>query len=174
MLKRVFVFILLNASCLLYGQQLTRFAVVDLSKIYIAYFNDSRAVRDFEERSARVQSEIDRRTKEIQEIRARQAEAVMQNNQSEATRLETQLYRLTQAVNDYYQAQTAILEDQKKRLMQPGSFMNQVHDEIRYIAESEGYSMVLSMNDNTGIVWFSSTVDITDRVIQSLRTRSGR
>jgi len=174
MLKRVFIFLLLNISCLLYGQQLTRFAVVDLSKVYTAFFSDSRAVRDFEERSARVQTEIDRRTKEIQEIRASQAEAVMKNNQAEATRLETRLYSLTQALNDYYQAQTAILEDQKKRLMQPGSFMNQVYDEIRYIAESEGYSMVLNMNNNTGIVWFSATVDITDRVIQSLRTRAGR
>jgi outer membrane protein len=174
MLKRIFIFLLLNVSFVLYGQQLTRFAVVDLSKIYTAFFRDSRSVRDFEQRSARVQSEVDKRTKEIQELRVRQAEAALRNDQAEANRLETQLYRMTEALRDYYQTQTAILEGMKKSLMQPGSFMDQVYDEIRYIAESEGYSTVLNLNDNTGIVWYSTTVDITDRVIKSLQTKSGR
>ena len=175
MLKRIFIFLLLNISCLLYGQQqLTRFAVVDLSKVYIAFSRDSRAVRDFEQRSASVQSEINRRTKEAQEIKAKQAEAVMRGDQAEANRLETQYYRMSEALRDYYQSQTAILEDMKKRISQPGSFMDQLYDEIRYIAESEGYSMVLNLNDNTGIVWYSTTVDITDRLIKSLQTKSGR
>jgi outer membrane protein len=147
---------------------------VDLSKIYTAFFRDSRQVRDFEQRSVRVQSEVDKRTKEIQELRVRQSEAVFRNDQSESNRLETQLYRMSEALRDYYQAQTAILEDMKKKLMQPGSFMDQVYDEIRYIAESEGYSMVLNLNENTGIVWHSTTVDITDRVIKSLQVKSGR
>jgi outer membrane protein len=174
MLKRIFLFLLLSFSCLLYGQQLTRFAVVDLSKVYTAFFRDSRQVRDFEQRSARVQTEVDKRTKEINELRVRKSEAALRNDQAEANRLETQLYRMSEALRDYYQAQTAILEDMKKRLMQPGSFMDQVYDEIRYIAESEGYSMELNLNDNTGIVWYSTTVDITDRVIKSLQTKSGR
>ena len=171
MLKRVFILFLLSISCALYGQQLTRFAVVDLAKIYTSFFSESRAVRDFEDRSARVQAEIDRQTRAIQELRVRQSEAVMQNNQTEANRLETQVQRQTQALNDYYQAQTAVLERMKAQLMQSGTFFNQVYDEIRYIAESEGYTMVMSLNDNKGIVWYSSTIDITDRVIQSLRTR---
>lgn len=171
MKKRVLIFLLLNISFLLYGQQLTRFAVVDLAKIYTAFFSESRAVRDYEERYARVQNEVNRQQRAITELRARQAEAALQNNQAEATRLETQLYRLIQDLNNYYQAQTTILEDMRKQLLQPGTFYNQVYDEVRYVAESEGYTMVMSLNDNPQIVWYSSTVDITDRVIQSLRTR---
>jgi len=176
MLKRVLIFLLLNVSCIVmaYSQQLTRFAVVDLPKVYTAFFRDSRPVREFEERSARVQTEVDRRNREIQELRGRHAEAVLQNNQSEANRLESQIYRMSEALVDYYQTQTSILEDQRKRLSQSGSFMNQVYDEIRYIAESEGYTMVLNLSDNKGIIWYSATVDITDRLIQSLQTRSGR
>ena len=174
MLKRVLIFLLLNVSCILtaYSQQLTRFAVVDLPKVYTAFFRDSRAVREFEERSARVQTEVDRRNREILELRARHSEAVLQNNQSEANRLDGQIYRMSEALMDYYQTQTAILEDQRRRLFQSGSFLNQVYDEIRYIAESEGYSMVLNLSDNKGIIWYSATVDITDRLIQNLQ--SGR
>ncbi|WP_461248887.1 OmpH family outer membrane protein, partial [Treponema sp. R6D11] len=58
-----------------------------------------------------------------------------------------------------------------KRLMQSGSFMEQVYDEIRYIAESEGYTMVLDLKQNNSIIWFSSTVDITDKLISNLLTK---
>jgi outer membrane protein len=172
MLKRVLVFLLLNVSCLLYSQQLTRFAVVDMPRVYTSFFRESRPVREFEERSARVQNEVDRRTREIQELRARHAEAVLRNDQTEANRLDAQVYRMSEAVRDYYQTQTSILEDQRRRLMQSGSFMNEVYDEIRYIAESEGYSMVLNLSENKGILWYSPTVDITERLIQSLLTKT--
>jgi len=174
MLKKVLLLLFLSASGLLYGQMLTRFAVVDLSRVYIAYFQESRAVREFEERSSRVQNEVNTRSREIQELRARQSEAALRGDQAESNRLETQIYRMSEALRDYYQTQMAILEDQRIRLTQSGSFLNEVHDEIRYIAESEGYSMVLNLNDNNGIVWFSPTVDITARLIQNLRTKSGR
>jgi len=172
MLKKILFFLLLNVSCLLYAQQLTRFAVVDLPKVYTAFFQDSRAVREFEERSARVQSEIDRMTREINELRSRQLEAAMRGDQYESSQLETQVYRRTEQLRDYYNTNTALLENQKRSLMQSGSFLDQVYDEIRYIAESEGYSMVLNSKGNDVVVWYSATVDITDRLITSLRTKS--
>jgi outer membrane protein len=170
MLRKILFFSLLSVSGILYGQQLTRFAVVDLPKVYMAFFQDSRAVREFEERVARVQNEVDRRTREVQELRARHAEAVLRSDQIEATRLDNQINRLAEAVRDYYQTQTSILENQRRNLMQSGSFLDQVYDEIRYIAESEGYSMVLNLK-NDAVIWYSATVDITDRLIASLLSR---
>ena len=174
MLKRTVIFLLLNVSCLLYGQQLTRFAVVDLSQVYTSFFRESRAVREFEERSASVQSNIDRMTREVQELRSRHADAVLRDDQSEALRLETQINRRSESVRDYYQAKTAELDAIRRNLMRSGSFLDQVYDEIRFIAESEGYTMVLNLNDNKGIIWYSPTVDITEKLIQNLLTRSSR
>ena len=172
MLKKFLFFLLLNVSCVLYAQQLTRFAVVDLPKVYTAFFRDSRAVRQFEERSARVQSDIDRITREIQELRSRHADAVLRDDQNEALRLENQIFRRSEFLRDFYQTRTAELENEKRRLMQSGSFLEQVHDEIRYIAESEGFSMVIDMKDFRGLIWYSPTVDITDRLIANLLTKS--
>ena len=174
MLKKILLLLLLNVSCFLSAQQLTRFAVVDMPRVYTAFFRDSRAVRQFEERSARVQSDIDRITKEIQDLKSKQLDASQRGDQSEALRLENQVYRRSEYLRDYYTTKTAELEDQKKRLMQSGSFMEQVYDEIRYIAESEGYSMVLNMRENNGILWYSPTVDITDKIIQNLMNKAGR
>jgi len=168
MLKKVLFLLLLSACGILYAQQLTRFAVVDLPKVYMAFFQDSRAVREFEERSARVQSEIDRMTREINELRARQIDASMRGEQNESSQLETQVYRRTEQLRDYYNTNTAILENQRRNLMQSGSFLDQVYDEIRYIAESEGYSLVLNLKEDA-IIWYSATVDITDRLIANLR-----
>jgi outer membrane protein len=156
------------------AQQLTRFAVVDLTKVYTAFFRESRAVREFEDRSARVQSEIDRMTAEVQEIKLRQAEAALKGEDQQALRLESEVNRKTEYLREYYRLRTQELEDQKKRLAQSGTFLDQVYDEIRFIAESEGYSMVLNLKENTGILWFSPTVDITDKVIENLRAKAGR
>jgi outer membrane protein len=158
----------------LFAQQLTRFAVVDLPKVYSAFFRDSRAVREFEERSARVQTEIDRMTREIQELKSKQADMVLQGDQTQALKIENEIYRKSDFLREYYNIKTAELEDQRKKLSQSGAFLEQVYSEIRYIAESEGYSMVLNLKENTGILWYSPTVDITDKLIQNLLEKSRR
>jgi Outer membrane protein (OmpH-like). len=58
--------------------------------------------------------------------------------------------------------------------MQSDSFIKQVYDEIRYIAESEGYTMVLNMKNNPNIIWFNPMIDITEKLIQNLKTRNRR
>jgi len=172
MLKRFLFFLFLSSCGFLNAQQLTRFAVVDMPKVYTAFFRDSRAVRQFEEKSAKVQSEIDKITKEIQDLKSRHLDSVQKGDQTEALRLETQINRRSDFLKDYYNTKTAELENEKKRLMQAGSFLDQVYDEIRYIAESEGYSMVINLKENNGIIWYSTTVDITDKLISNLLTKA--
>ena len=173
MLKRVLLLLLVSAcSFSLYAQQmLTRFAVVDLARVYTAFFMESREVREFEERSARVQADIDRMTREIQELNSRRIDAVMAGNQTEALRLESEISGRTDFLRDFHATRTAELERQRRQLAQSPGFLSQVHDEIRFIAEREGFSMVLNLSDNRNILWFSPTVDITDRLIQNLRAR---
>ena len=170
---------MLSLFCLCIGfsltaQQLTRFAVVDLPKVYVAFFRESRAVRDFEERSARVQSDIDRMTAEINNLKISQVNAQVAGNMEQAYRLDTEINRRSDFLKEYYKTRTAELETLRSRLMQSGSFLEQVYDEIRYIAESEGYTMVLNLKENTGLVWYSATVDITDKLINNLMSKAGR
>ena len=157
-----------------FAQQLTRFAVVDLPKIYIAFFKDSKAVRDFEERSARVQADIDRMNAEIQALQKSKLDAVAAGDQQKALGLDSDIYKKTEYLKEYYRIKTAELEDQKKKLTQSSSFLQQVYDEIRIVAESDGYSMVLNLKDSSGILWYSPTVDITDKVINNLLTKAGQ
>jgi outer membrane protein len=174
MVKRVLLVLVASAVvCLsLPAQQLTRFAVVDLPRVYTAFLRDSRAVRELEEQSRRVQTEIDRMTREILELKSRQADTVVAGNQNETLRLENEIYRKSEFLKEYHRTKTAELEDRKRRLAQSDSFLDQVNDEIRWIAEREGYSMVLNLKGNSGILWYSPTVDITDTLIHNLQNKA--
>jgi outer membrane protein len=113
-------------------------------------------------------------TAEIQSLRASQLDAEARGDEARALRLESQIYQKSEYLKEYYQIKTAELNDQKAKLSQSGTFLDQVYGEIRYIAESEGYSMVLNLKENTGILWYSPTVDITDKLIQNLLAKAGR
>ena len=167
----LFTLIVLCAG-MVYSQALTRIAVVDLPRVYTEFLRESQAVREFEAKSARVQNEIDRMTREIQALRTRHAEAIQNDNESEMIRLETEINRRTENLRTYYQARTAELERDRQNLMQSGSFLNEVRDEIRFIAEREGYTNVFDIKNTPGMIWYSPTVDITDRLIASLRSRT--
>ncbi|MDR1867425.1 MAG: OmpH family outer membrane protein [Treponema sp.] len=151
------------------AQQLTRFAVVDLPRVYVSFFRDSRAVREFEERSSRVQAEIDRMTKEIQDLKNTQLNAELRGDREQALKTESEVNRRSDFLKEYYRVNTAELEAEKSKLTQSGTFLEQVYQEIKNIAESEGYTMVFNVKENAGIVWYSPAVDITDKLITRLR-----
>jgi outer membrane protein len=155
------------------AQQLTRFAVVDLQKVYSSFFRDSRPVRDFEARSARVQAEIEKMNEEIVTLKSQLLDAQDQNDNTRALRLENDIFKKSEFLQQYYQTKTQELEIQKARLASSNTLYQQVHDEIRIIAESEGYSMVMSLKDTKGILWYSPTVDITDKLIDNLLSKAG-
>lgn len=156
------------------AQQLTRFAVVDIAKVYTAFFRESRAVREFEERSARVQADIDRMTAEIRDLKSALLNAEGLGDQQQALRLQNDIYKKSEYLKEYFQIKTAELNDRRAKLAQSASFLEQVQREIRYIAEREGYSMVLNLKESGGVLWHSPSVDITDKLIQNLLAKAGR
>jgi len=156
------------------AQQLTRFAVIDLPRVFTAFYRDSKAVRDFEERSAKVQADIDRMTAEVQTLQKQKVDADIAGDSEKSLKLDSEVHKKTDLLREYYRVKTAELDDQKKKLSQSTAFMQQVYDEIKLVAEGDGYSVVLNLKESAGILWYSPTVDITDRVINNLMTKAGR
>jgi len=175
MFKRAVILLFLGVSCFGFAfsqaTTITRIAVVDLPRVYTTFFRESQAVRNFEQKSARIQADIERMTKEVQELRSRHADAVSSGNQAEALRLETQVNQRTAFLREFHQTKMAELNAERNQLMQSDEFISQVQNEIRFIAESGGYSMVIDIKNATGIVWYSPSIDITDSLIQRLQSR---
>lgn len=155
----------------IHAQQITKFAVIDTSRIYTTFYRDSRSVRDYETKKTRYQAEIQRMADEIKNLRQQRVDAEASENLAKAKRLEQDIEKKTNFLVEYSKAKNAELDTMKKRLVSDDDFYSMLYEEIRLVAESDGYSMVLSLQDNTSIMWYSPTVDITDKVIRNMTSR---
>ncbi|HAW85078.1 MAG TPA: hypothetical protein DD477_05210 [Spirochaetaceae bacterium] len=161
----VFIGAAFNAA----AQQITRVAVVDLQKIYLTYYKDSQSVRAIEEDRLRNQQEIQRLSEEIRSLEA-QRQALERSGDYEAARqLATQMIEKIQFLNDFTRIKQHELDERMRTLSETNTFVRTLYQTIQGVAEAEGYSLVLSSrNSDLVVLWFSSMVDITDKVIQEL------
>ena len=155
-------------SSSLFAQQITRFGVVDTAKVYQAYFRNSAPVRNYENKKAEFQREITKRTEEIQKLKTQKSEAAASGNDSQASKLDADIIKKTDALSEYTNAKNMELESMKNNLQNSDSFYKKLYSTIERVAENEGFSMILSLQQNNAILWYSSSVDVTDKVISAL------
>lgn len=169
--KKYVLAIFLAVMCLgsLTAQQITRIAVIDLQKVYLTYYKDSQAVRNFEDEKIRIQEEITRLSTEILTLEAQRLELEKAGNYEQAQAMAAQLVRKIQFLADYKRIKQNEIDEKGRNLAETNTFVQTLYRTIQTVAESEGYSVVLSSrNNDVVVVWFSPMIDITDKVIQSL------
>ncbi len=152
----------------IFAQQITRFAVVDTSRVYSAYFRDSSAVRNYEKKKADFQKEINRLTDELKNLQVQKTNADNAENTTASLRLEADIEKKATYLTEYTRAKNIELESLRKRLENSNDFYKKLYDIIDKIAETDGYSMVMSLQNSNSILWYSPTVDITDKVIAAV------
>lgn len=82
---------------------------------------------------------------------------------------EEQISSKTSFLQEFVKAGNDELEILKRNLINDDEFYSSLYAAVQRIAETEGFSMVLSLQQGSGIIWYSPTVDITDKVIEELR-----
>ncbi len=89
------------------AQQITRFAVVDTSRIYATFLRDSRSVRDYQAKQAKYQAETQRMSDEIIALRQKKVDAdavgrtdIVQKYQAEIDAKTSFLLEYSKACND--------------------------------------------------------------------------
>ncbi len=151
-----------------FAQQITRFGVVDTSRVYAAYFRNSAPVRNYESKKAEFQSEINKRTDEIQQLQQQKVDYQNAGNESAALRVDADITKKTDYLTEYTNAKNVELESLKKSLQNSDAFYKKLYSTLEKVAEAEGYSMILSLQQANAILWYSPSVDITDKVIAEL------
>lgn len=151
-----------------FSQQITKFGVVDTSRVYEAFFRDTGPVRNYEKKRADFQKEVDRLTQELKELQARRAEAQKNKNAATVQRLDSQITQKTEYLKEYTNARNMELETLRHSLQTSDSFYKKLYSTLERIAEGGGYSMILSLQDSNSILWYSPSVDVTDEVIRAL------
>lgn len=164
----ILAFFALFFSSGLFAQQITRFGVVDTAKVYQAYFRNSAPVRNYESKKSEFQKEITKRTEEIQKLKQQKADLTASGNESNASKIDAEIIKKTDALTEYTNAKNVELESMKRNLQNSDSFYKKLYSVLERVAENEGYSMILSLQQDNAILWYSSSVDVTEKVISEL------
>jgi outer membrane protein len=150
------------------GQQITKFGVVDTSKVYNAYFRNSASVRNYENKKAEYQEEINKRTDELRQLQQKKLDYEKDGDETSELRTESEITKKTEFLTEYTNAKNVELEAIQKTLQNSDQFYKKLYSVLAKIAESGGYSMILSLQQSNGILWYSPSVDVTDQVITEL------
>jgi outer membrane protein len=159
-------FILFSAAT--FAQQITRFGVVDTAKVYTAYFRNSAPIRNYEKKKAEFQEEINVRTEELRKLQQKKLEYEKAENETQLLRIDAEITKKKDYLTEYTNAKNVELESMLKSLQNSDEFYKKLYNPLAKIAESNGYSMILSLQESNAILWYSSSVDITDQVISEL------
>ena len=164
---------ILLGSAMLAAEQLTTVAVVDTSRVYTAFFRESAAVRDLERNKQAIQDDINKYLNELKKLQTDRLSAQTANNGAEALRLDQEIYNKQQFISDFRKVKQQQLNDQQKGVMQSDTFMGEIAAAIKYVAESDGYTLVID-SATTGLRFWSADVDITNKVLDYLRHNVAR
>lgn len=151
-----------------FSQQITKFGVVDTAKVYNAYFRSSKPIRDYEKKKNEFQEEVNKLTDELKKLQQKKLDYESAGNDSAAMKTEAEITKKKDYLTEYTNAKNVELESMQKTLMNSDDFYKKLYSSLSRIAESGGYSMILSLQDANAVLWYSSSVDITSQVISDL------
>lgn len=154
-----------------FAQQITKFAVVDTDRIYQSYYKNSTALKNYENKKNEFQKEIDKRTEELQQLQQTKLTYEKAGDSEMSKSIQSEISTKTQSLTDYINAKNIELDKLKNNLKKNDAFYQKLYASIAKIAEKDGYSMVLSLQDTASILWYSNSVDITNDVIRELGLR---
>jgi outer membrane protein len=157
------------ATTSLFAQQITRFGVVDMSRVYASASRNTSNMQNYEAKREEFQAEIDRQTEELKQLQSRKAEYERLGNASLARQTDDQIRRKVDSLTNYSNSKNRELDNLRGKLEGGDPFYGQLYAILGKVAESEGFSMILSLQQANGILWYSPTVDVTDKVIAELR-----
>lgn len=158
--------LLLGTTC--FAQQITKFGVVDTSKVYNAYFRNSAPVRNYEKKRSEFQAEINKQTEELQRLQSKKVDYEKSGNDAQAQKIQAEITKKTDFLTEYTNAKNVELNSMQKSLETSDAFYQKLYNTLAKIAEGGGYSMILSLQQENAILWYSSSVDITEQVISEL------
>ncbi|MCQ2586625.1 MAG: OmpH family outer membrane protein [Treponema sp.] len=150
------------------NNQITKFAVVDTSKIYSSFYKNSEKIRNYEKKKQQFQAEIAKRTEELRDLKSQKVAQEKAGNSAEAMRIQAEITKKTEYLTEYTNTKNIELEALLTQMQRDDDFYKKLYKTLGKVAAEGGYSMVLSLQESNAILWFSPSVDITNDVIKEL------
>jgi outer membrane protein len=158
------------------AEQITRVGVLDIDKVYAVYFRESKAVKELQQKQAEVLREINRIDEDILSLESQKLDAESRGETDQALRLDTEIFKKKQFRDDYKRIKMDQIRKLSESLYRSDQFLDELLAAIQFVAESEGFSLVLNKSGQFSQFYFFYTkeVDVTEKVIQELTRRSGQ
>ena len=170
-MKKLFLFTLLFfASLAVYAQQqIPKIGIIDYTRIVqrmMPSMDQLQEVKNIkqsiEDETAAIETEISALEKEREDIVAR-------SHYSDATEeIDEQISSLRYYLQQFVEEKNRELEEKKALVPDTAEIISKIVNQIQYVAESEGYSIIFDSKDKN-IIWWTHSVDITDKVMRRLR-----
>lgn len=161
-------FFVCSAAALSAQQHITNFGIVDTDKVYEHFFQKSSAVKSYDTKRAEMQDEVNKRTQELRDLKEKKDSCDKIGDKAGSNKYTAEIKTKTESLRDYTAKKNLELKNLKKTLSESNEFYINLSKAIQRVAENSGLSMVLSLQGDNSILWYSHTVDITDKVIQAL------
>ena len=170
------VLILTLPGTALFADQITKVGILDIEKVYSIYFRESQAVKELQQMRADVLREINRIDEEILLLESRKLDAESRGEGEAALRLDREIFERQQYRDDYRRIKMDQIRKRSENLYKSDEFLDELLQAIEFVAESEGFSLVLNSSGQFSQFFFFYTkeVDITELVIQELMRRAGQ
>ena len=165
-----FLFCMLLVPLSVRTEQITKVGIVDTVKVYSAFFRQSREVRMLEQRIADFQEEVGRLQEELLQLETAKLEADEQESEVLSLELSEKIFEKKQYLGTYIRVNQDRLRNLRDNLTQSNQFYEEVFEVIQYIAEHEGFTLILTRNLDE-IIFHTKEIDITDIVIEELMRR---
>ncbi len=158
-------------SSFIFAEKLTMIGVVDLTKIVSDYFKESTAWREIDELTNKVEETTNDKMNEIRDLQGQKIEAENNNNDNLVLRLDDDILKKQQYLQEYHKIMSDRIVSKKENLLTSSGFSKEIIETIQFIAENEGFSIVLRKKD-PNILYYNYEVDITEKVIERLILRA--
>ncbi len=170
-----FLFIFIGAG-VVFPVHITKVGILDLEKVYSIYFRESKTVKEFQVRQNALLKELNRIDEELLALESQKLEAESKKDMQKALELDTEIFNKKQYRNDYKRIKMQQLKKLSEELYQSDEFLDELLEAINYVAESEGFSLILnnSRQFRQFFYFYTKEIDITEKVIQELMKRAGK
>lgn len=165
------IFFIVHVS--LSAEILSKIGIVNFSRIVEDYFAESAAWREVDSMRERYEEGKNEILEEIDELRAEKLEAERQGDERKTLNLEDEIYQKQEYLKEFHSVWTNRINSKIETIYKSSTFTSEILDAIEYVAENEGYSIILRSQD-PNILWYNREVDITDLVLERLRWMASR
>lgn len=171
MKRTVLLVVLFLGAVFAWGEQLTTVAIIDITRVYNSFYRDSAQVRELENLRQQYQAEINEERARLRQLEDQRLEAREEGDDERVEELDARILEQRQFLQDLAARRQRQLDAREENLVSD-EFLAQLQDAIEYVAQSEGYTIVMR-RDAAGLQWWSSEVDISDLVLERLRRTTG-